>query len=278
MDYTTIINAVLVLGILGAVFGLLLAIASKVFAVDSDPRLELVLNALPGANCGGCGFAGCSAYATAVTEGTAEVGACPVGGAGVSEAIAGIMGIQVTKNERWVAQVKCRGGVNSERKANYEGLTDCLAAMKVSGNGPLECAYGCLGYGTCVAACPFDAIRLHDGVARVDHDKCTGCMSCVNACPRHIIVKAPYEADILVACSSKEKGAALRKTCNIGCLGCKICEKTCENDAIHIIDNLAVIDYEKCDSCSACAEKCPRHLIADANLKTEFNIVESRSR
>lgn len=272
-----IIYAILVLGVMGGVFGLVLAIASKVFYVEKDERLESVTEALPGANCGGCGYSGCGGYAQAIIDGTAPLGRCASGGKECADRIAAIMGMETVEMVRKVALVKCRG-THAARKGEYEGIMDCAAAAKLAGDGPNHCAYGCLGFGNCVKACPEGAISLRDGVAWVDHEKCVGCMACASACPRGIIEEVPYEQDIVVACSSKEKGAALRKYCDIGCIGCKLCEKTCEHDAIHVVDNLARIDYSKCISCSACAEKCPRHLIADANLRTEFNIVEARPR
>ena len=137
------------------------------------------------------------------------------------------------------------------------------------GSGAKGCPYGCLGYGSCVKACPFGAIYLENGIAHVDHEKCTGCMTCASVCPKGIIVKVPYEADVTVACSSKDPGKVLRQYCDLGCLGCHICEKTCQHDAIHVIDGRAVIDYTKCISCGQCYQKCPRHLIRDARLNTE---------
>ena len=272
-----VIYAILVLGVMGGIFGLVLAIASKVFAVEQDERLEPVTEALPGANCGGCGYTGCGAYAQAIVEGTAPLGLCAAGGQESVEKIAAIMGMEAVKMERQVALVKCRGN-HASKKGGYEGIADCAAASRILGNGPNYCSYGCLGFGNCVKACPEGAISIVDGVAKVDHEKCIGCMACKAACPRGSIEAVPYSQDIVVACSSKEKGAALRKFCDIGCIGCKICEKTCPHDAIHVIDNLATIDYTKCVSCSACAEKCPRHLIADCNLRNDMNIVEAKAR
>ena len=188
------------------------------------------------------------------------------------------MGVEPQIVERKVALVKCRGGDLMLRKADYEGIQDCAAAMKVAGDGPTFCSYGCLGFGNCVAQCKFDAIHIVNGAARVDPEKCVGCMMCAATCPRHIIVPVPVHQDVVVACSSHERGATLRKYCQIGCLGCHICEKACQHDAIHVTDNLAAIDYDKCVSCSACAEKCPRHLISDANLRREFDIVPARAR
>ena len=271
-----IIYAILVLGVMGGVFGLALAVASKVFYVEKDERLEPITEALPGANCGGCGYSGCGGYAQAVIDG-APVNKCAVGGKAVAEEIAAIMGVEAGDMERKVALVKCRG-FNATKKGLYDGITDCSAAARIAGNGPNNCPYGCLGFGNCVKVCPTGAISVVGGVAHVDHEKCVGCMACKNACPRGVIEEVPYKQDIVVACSSQEKGAALRKYCDIGCIGCHLCEKTCEHDAIHVFDNLARIDYSKCVSCSACAEKCPRHLIADCNLWNEYNIVEAKAR
>ncbi len=272
-----VLYAVLVLGVMGGVFGLLLAVASRIFAVEKDERLEPVTQALPGANCGGCGYSGCAAYAQAILDGTAPLGLCASGGKESADQIAAILGMETVEVDRKVALVKCRG-IHVAKKGEYAGIQDCAAAIRLLGNGPNECAYSCLGFGNCVKACSYGALHIVDGVARVDHEKCVGCMVCAKACPRGIIAEVPYTQDIVVACSSKEKGAVLRKYCDIGCLGCKLCEKACEHDAIHVVDNLAVIDYSKCVSCSACAEKCPRNLIADANLRTEFDIVEAKAR
>ena len=251
---------------MGAVFGFLLALASKVFAVEQDPRLEPLIEALPGANCGGCGCAGCSAYAQAVIDGTAKIGSCVAGGAAVAEKMSEIMGVEAEVAERQVALVRCRG-TDAAQKARYAGLQDCMAATKVTGNGPQLCAYGCLGFGNCVKACQFGALSIQDGIAHVDREKCVGCFACIDACPRNVIIKTPYAAQTLVACSSKDKGPAVRKACGIGCIGCKMCERACQFDAIKVTDNLAAIDYTKCTGCGACIAKCPRKLITDADMK-----------
>lgn len=268
MNYMNILYAVLILGLLGVFFGAVLAVASKVFAVEKDSRADEILENLPGANCGGCGYSGCSAYANALVNENARVGACPVGGEKLAEKIAEILGVKPGKNTRITAMVLCSGGNHAKKKYEYAGAHDCVSANALAG-GPLSCEYGCLGFGTCMSACLFDAIHIKDGVAKVDHEKCTGCLRCLNACPRHIIVSVPYTADVNVLCSSHLRGPDLRKICEIGCIGCKLCEKTCKYDAIHVVDNLAVIDHEKCTSCGECAKKCPRHLIVDANLLNE---------
>ena len=260
-----IVAAITAFGGMGLALGVVLAGASKLFAVQQDPNYELVLNALPGANCGACGFAGCQAYAQAVAAGETDVNLCPVGGDGCAAAIAAIMGVEAGRASRFMAMVMCSGGVRVKKKYDYAGIPDCVAALSASG-GPIECKYGCLGLGTCAAACGFGAINVVEGVAVVDQERCAGCMMCVKSCPRKLIIMATQDDDVNVCCSSMEKGAILRKVCEIGCLGCRICEKVCKYGAIHIHDNLAVIDHEKCTSCGDCAEKCPRRLIVDANL------------
>lgn len=262
MDYMNILYAVLVLGIVGAVLGLLLAIASRVFHVEADERQELISEVLPGANCGGCGFAGCAAFAGAVVSGEAPVGGCSVGGTPVAEKVAEIMGVTAEEQQRRVALVACSGtDVNTNKKFSYQGLEDCVAAMKVQ-EGPTSCVYACLGMGNCVNACLFDAIHIGEGgIAVVDREKCTGCMACVKTCPRGIIRDVPYDSHVDVPCHSKDKGPQTRKDCAVGCIACKLCEKACEFDAIHVEENLARIDFEKCTQCGACVEKCPQKII-----------------
>ena len=272
-----ILYAVLVLGVMGALLGGVLAIASKVFAVKVDERLPKLTEALPGANCGGCGFAGCGAYAQAVLDGKAPIGLCAAGGAEAAKKMSEIMGVQAVEVEKTVAMVKCRGK-NHLAKGVYDGIADCRSAMFVTENGPTACPSGCLGFGTCVSVCKFDAIHIVEGVARVDADKCTGCMQCVQVCPRKVIVPVSYHADIIVACSNHERGALTRKVCDVGCIGCHLCERQCDYDAIHVLHNLATIDYNKCVSCGRCAAVCPRHLISDSNLRTDMDAVPAMQR
>lgn len=267
-----IFYAIAVLGALGALFGVILSVASKVFAVKTDPRLPKLKDALPGANCGGCGFAGCQAYAQAVLDGKAAIGLCAAGGAESAKMMSEIMGVESVAVERKVAMVKCRGQKHLQ-KGRYEGIADCRAAMFVAGNGPTACPSGCLGYGTCESVCKFGAISVENGVARVNAEKCTGCMQCIEACPRKVIVPVTYHEDIVIACSNQERGAYTRMVCDLGCVGCHLCERQCEYDAIHVINNLARIDYSKCVSCGRCAAVCPRHLISDSNLRTDMDAV-----
>ena len=199
------------------------------------------------------------------------------GGAEAAKKMSEIMGVQAVEVEKTVAMVKCRGK-NHLAKGVYDGIADCRSAMFVTGNGPTACPSGCLGFGTCVSVCKFDAIHIVEGVARVDADKCTGCMQCVQVCPRKVIVPVSYHADIIVACSNHERGALTRKVCDVGCIGCHLCERQCDYDAIHVLHNLATIDYNKCVSCGRCAAVCPRHLISDSNLRTDMDAVPAMQR
>lgn len=272
-----ILIAIALLGGLSLIFGLVLAAASKVFYVETDPRLEQLNNCLPCANCGGCGFAGCSSYAEAVLNGEASIDKCASGGNETAKAMAAIMGVKADKVERQVALVLCSGQrsfdadgnqiTGARVKGKYEGFKDCLAASKVGGRGHLVCKYGCLGFGSCMKACKYGAIKVVNGVARVNPKKCTGCMSCAAACPRGIITSVPYDHHVVVACASHAKGAVTVRSCSQGCVGCGLCSKICPNEAIHVENNLAVIDYSKCDSCGLCATVCPKKLIENRKLK-----------
>ena len=266
-----ILIAIGVLGGLGLVFGLVLAAASKVFYVKTDPRLDRLNECLPGANCGGCGYAGCGGYAEAVLNGEAEIGKCASGGNECAQAMGEIMGIKVGEVARKVALVRCSGHrkVDAEgkqqgarMKGEYEGFHDCLAASKIGGNGPLACKFGCLGFGNCVKACKYGAIEVVDGVAKVDNEKCVGCMSCAAVCPRNLIIPVDYDKHVVIACASQAKGAVTVRGCSQGCIGCGLCTKICPHDAIHVDKNLAVIDFSKCTSCGLCAAVCPKKLIA----------------
>lgn len=283
-----IVIAIAILGGLGLAFGLVLAAASKVFYVEADPRLEQLNECLPGANCGGCGYAGCGGYAEAVLNGEAPIGKCNSGGNECAQAMGQIMGIQVGEVTRKVALVRCSGEKyydfdgnlisGAKVKASYEGFHDCLAATKVGGRGPLSCKYGCLGYGNCVRACKYGAIKVVAGVARVDEDLCVGCMACAAACPRDLIIAVEPGRNVVIACNSMAKGAVTTRGCTVGCVGCGLCKKICPKDAITVSNNLAVIDYEKCDNCGLCATVCPKKLIKDSNVENLRDpVVHSRN-
>ena len=266
-----IVIAIAILGGLGLVFGLVLGAASKVFYVETDPRLDQLNEALPGANCGGCGYPGCGGYAEAVLKGEAAIGLCASGGNACAREMSRIMGVKAEAVTRKVALVRCSGRrtvtpegkeLGMKMKGSYEGISDCLAASKVAGNGPAVCKFGCLGFGNCVKACQYDAISVVDGVAVVDKEKCVGCMSCAKACPRSLIVPVEYDSHTVIACSSHAKGAVTTRGCTQGCIGCGLCTKICPHDAIHVDHNLAVIDYTKCVGCGLCATVCPKKLIS----------------
>ena len=256
-----ILKAFLALGIMGLVFGGALSIAGKVFYVKEDERKSKILDILPGANCGGCGFAGCANYAEAVAAGEAPCNKCPSVKNEGAEAIAAIMGTEAQEVRPMVAHIRCSGSHDiANKKYTYYGMNDCLAASRLLG-GYMSCQYGCLGFGNCVKKCPQNAISIQNGVAVVDRETCVGCGICQDICPKGVIEMIPKDSTVLVSCSSKDPGARTRVACNVGCIGCKVCEKNCPEGAIQVNGNVAVIDYEKCTACGTCTEKCPRHLL-----------------
>ncbi len=262
MDLNSILFPVLSLGSLGLLFGLGLGLAGIKFAVKEDPNLPLVRDTLPGANCGGCGFAGCDAFAAAVVSGKAEITGCPVGGRKVAAAIAEVLGIVADEKERHVAFVKC-GGSCDKTRSNYEydGLMDCTAITHLASGGSKSCTYGCLGGGSCYRACNFNAIEMVDGIAKIKNENCTACGKCINACPKNLIELLPDKNLVKVNCNSRDNGKMTKTNCDVGCIGCKICEKACNFDAVHIENNLARVDYTKCTMCNECTKKCPTKAI-----------------
>ena len=259
---TNVLIAGAAVGVLGLILGVALGIFGKIFFVAVDEREVAVRECLPGNNCGGCGYAGCDGLAAAIAKGEAPINGCPVANAEAHAALGAIMGQEAGAVEKKVAFVKCSGTCDkTERKYNYYGINDCRKAVMVPGQGDKLCSYGCLGFGSCVDACAFDAIHVVDGVAVVDKEKCVSCGKCVAACPKNLIEIVPYSAPVAVACSSLDKGKDVRVACKTGCIGCSICVKQCEFDAIHVENNLAKIDYSKCTGCGKCAEKCPQKVI-----------------
>lgn len=262
MSMTGIILAAAIVGGTGLFIGLFLGFAGKKFAVEVDEREEAILEALPGNNCGGCGYAGCSGLAAAIVKGEAECGGCPVGGAPVAAKVAKIMGQEVGEQVHQVAFVKCAGTCDKAKTDyEYKGIGDCVMVNMMQNGGPKSCAYGCIGEGSCVQACPFDAIHIVDGVAVVDKDACKACGKCIAVCPRHLIELVPYEQKHLVQCSSQDKGKDVMSVCSAGCIGCRLCTKVCETGAITVENNIAHIDPSKCTNCGKCAEKCPKKVI-----------------
>ncbi len=270
-----IVNSILTLGVLGLIFGAILAYASKKFAVEVDERVEKILDVLPGANCGGCGFPGCGGLATSIVEGKAAINACPVGGDECTSKIGDIMGLAAEEGEKYVAKIICKGSCQvAKDKYKYEGISDCRAANSLNG-GSKDCKYGCLGLGTCVAYCKFDAISIVDGVAIINEDKCVMCGKCLEVCPKDIISKKPLTKEVVVECNSKDFGKSVKEKCSVGCIGCGLCEKACPFGAIVFENKIAKIDYDKCIECMACVRKCPTKVISgDISKKTKVTIVE----
>lgn len=247
---------IIIFVIIGAIAGILLTIASKVFEVKNDERLEELTDALPGINCGACGFPGCVEYAKAVLSGT-PANRCVVGGGKVAGSLCAIMGVLADEVKSPVAFIHCSGTCeNTERKYTFEGTHSCLAANRFY-SGSESCTHACLGFGDCLAVCPNGAITVVDNLARVNKTLCVGCGLCAKACPNKLITIKDIVSFVDVACSSTDVGKLTKSLCKKGCIGCKICEKKCEYGAIHVENNLARIDYDKCTNCGECVKACP---------------------
>lgn len=260
----SIIIPALAVGALGLAFGAILAFASIVFKVDSDERIDKVSEILPGANCGGCGYAGCSAFAKEIVENGVDATRCNLMTSEKAKLIADIMGTEIGEIVRKYAVVSCNGTCSAAKdKYIYQGTQTCEAAARLAG-GPKACEYGCLGLGSCVNACNFGALSIVDGVACVDKEKCTGCGACANVCPKGLITLIPYDTkSAFVKCNSKDKGVIVKDVCSNGCIGCRLCTKKCEAEAITVDNNLASVDYTKCTSCGVCIEACPKKIIVN---------------
>lgn len=251
-----ILTPVVVLGGMGTVLGLGLAYASKLFSVKTDERVALIREVLPGANCGGCGFPGCDGFAGAIAEGKAEPNGCPVGGDAVAVEISRIMGVEAVLGERKTARVMCNGKHSvSREKFDYFGIEDCFAASQIF-TGHKSCSYGCLGHGNCKKVCPFNAIVITEGIARIIEDRCRACGKCIAACPKNLIELVPASKKYSVVCHSKDKGPVTKKNCDVGCIGCTRCTKVCPSGAISMAGPLAHIDPEKCTNCGECTKVC----------------------
>lgn len=266
------VTAILVIAGVGLFSAVALAIADRYLSVQEDPRIGMITAELPGANCGGCGFAGCDGYARALVAGTAPNGACAAGGKTCVERIAKILGVDAVATEKRVAIVKCCG-TRSEtiRIGDYNGICDCNVAASTAG-GDKGCSYGCLGYGACANICPNNAISVVDGLAKVDKRLCIGCGKCVKICPRHIIELVPFSANIHVLCANPDKGPQLRKVCGVGCIGCHLCEKNSGGkEANHFIFQgfLAKVNYDNPPTDAQIVAKCPaKCMIEDPHRET----------
>ncbi len=250
---------------LGGIFGLGLAFAAKKFSVQMDPRIEQVKEVLAGAHCGACGYAGCQQYAEAVVANPQIApNLCTPGGARAAAAVARITGKVASAVEPIFSRIMCQGDwEKSIKRFKYEGIEDCRAAV-LAGGGDKSCIYGCLGRGTCVRACPFDALHMgEDHLPVVDIVKCTGCRKCEQACPKKVIEVLPAKKAVIVTCHSRDKGPATRKNCKVGCIACGICVKVCPFDAPSVENNFSRIDLNKCKVCGLCVPKCPTDSIRD---------------
>lgn len=259
MDLASIAVAMTSMGGMGALFAAGLAVANKKFYVDEDPRIAKILDSLPGANCGGCGLPGCSAFADRVVKGEMTINGCPVCNDDAREAIAAVMGLEATKGEKIVARIMCQGGhYESARKGNYLGLQNCTAA-NISGGGGKLCLYGCLGYGECVYTCPFDAMTMgSSGLPSIDEEKCTGCGNCVDACPRHVIELHHQATRVFIACRNEDNPKEARSICIKACIGCGICLRGADEGLMTLENNLARIDYQAIGEDSVIpTDKCP---------------------
>ncbi len=258
---TAFIFAIIIVAAIGVIAGLILAIASIIMHVPTDEKAAAIEEILPGANCGACGYSGCSGYAAALAKGEAEPNLCAPGGPAVMAEIAELLGGPVGTMEKKTAMVMCMGSLDqTTNRMDYDGIQTCAAASLVAG-GSSSCSYGCLGYGDCVDVCDHDAIEVCNGVARVTPSFCIACTMCVKACPRALIQMIPVKDQAVVRCNNCDKGAQATKVCKVSCIGCMKCVKTCEFGAITVTNFNATIDPSKCTNCGKCIDACPRHCI-----------------
>lgn len=273
MNTTIILYSLSIMSGLGIIIAFMLSFAAKKFRVETDPRKDLLVSVLPGANCGACGYPGCEQYAEALLYQNVEITLCKPGGQEVSQKIASILGKEIKNVQRTIAVVLCSGGSRAKDKFVYNGIQRCDVA-NISYEGQKMCKYGCLGFGDCVEVCPFDAIYINEyGVAEVNPLKCTGCGLCVKACPKGIIKLVPCNYQVHILCSSKDKGVFVRQICSVGCIGCGLCVKVCPVNDIYLKDNLAYMKYDKCNNCGACIVKCPtKCIISTTGIEKQLQI------
>lgn len=256
-----ILFAIAIIGGVGLVGGVLLAVVSHFCDTGNEnERLAEIRDALPGANCGACGFAGCDSYAEAVENGSAEPNLCAPGGADAAKKLSEILGVEIELATK-VARVNCKGCTDvAETRYNYIGMLSCKAAAALGG-GMKSCDFGCLGLGDCQNVCEFDAISIKDGIAVVDESICGGCGLCAKTCPKQVISIVPAKKAATVPCNNKQKGGQARKVCKVACIGCSACVRACEFGAVKVENFLATIDPEKCTNCGKCATACPQKII-----------------
>ncbi|WP_418771242.1 RnfABCDGE type electron transport complex subunit B [Neglectibacter timonensis] len=256
-----ILTPIMIVSAIGLLAGVILAVASIVMAVPKDEKAEALEEVLPGANCGACGYSGCSGYAAALSKGEAKPGLCSPGGVDVAQKCAELLGSGEVEVEYKTALVHCLGSYdNTTDKMRYDGIQSCSASTFLAG-GISSCRYGCMGMGDCVRACEYGAVSVCNGVAKIDPAKCRGCSKCVEACPKSLISFVPLKKQAVVRCSNCDKGRDTMKVCTIGCIGCMKCVKTCEFEAVAVKNGCAAVDPQKCTGCGKCVEVCPRHVI-----------------
>ncbi|NLF82209.1 MAG: Fe-S cluster domain-containing protein [Bacteroidales bacterium] len=278
---STLLYTILSLSLLGGLLAIVLYFIAQKFKVQEDPRIDQVLEVLPGANCGGCGYAGCRAFAESFVRNPENPDfVCPVGGNDVMQKAAAVLGREVQEQIPKLAVLRCNGSCDVRPVLNtYDGSPSCAVAADLYG-GETGCSYGCLGLGDCVVACTFDAIHINPQtrLPEVIEDKCTSCGACVKACPRNILElrpKGPKSRRIYVACANKDKGAVTRKVCSVGCIGCQLCVKACPFEAITFADNLAYIDPAKCRLCRKCVAVCPTGCILEINFPPKKQVTNN---
>ena len=264
ISVNAITTPILIASSIALFLGIIIVIVTKIFSVPVDDRLEGIKAILPGANCGACGFSGCEGYAQSMADGNPDTAKCPVGGSEVAIELSKFLGVATPEFIPKVAHVHCQGTVDhTNKRFEYRGTLGCAAAHSLF-SGPNSCSYGCLGFGDCEQACPYDAIYMAQGIAHVDSNKCTACGLCVVTCPKKLIEVIPKHLNAYsVKCKNKWPGAQTRKNCSIGCIGCQKCFKVCEYGAITMDGPLAMIDQKKCTRCGACEPVCPTHAIAN---------------
>ena len=270
----TIALAAAVLVLLAIAMACVLGWANRAFHVEVDPKVEAISGALPGVNCGGCGFIGCEEYAAAVARGAAAVDLCAPGGAACAAQLAEIMGIAIEERLPYRAVVHCAADYNERlQRMRYEGESTCGGANLVGG--VQGCVYGCLGLGDCTRACKYDAIHVEDGLATVDYEKCIGCKACARTCPRNIITMVPFKSQrmLVVACSNQDKGPDVKEVCTVGCIGCTACSRKAE--PMEMVGNLPTIDYDRYESeedFAVARQKCPRASMLYVGMPTAEDI------
>lgn len=261
IQWTTLLIALGIMALLAVIFSVIIVIVARYMTVDDeDERISDVRKLLAGANCGGCGKAGCDDFAKALCEGKAELTQCNPTSNANKERIAELLQMEFSSSESKMAVVHCQGGNKCKDKFEYQGFGDCVNQIMLSG-GRKQCPVGCMGMDTCVKTCPENAINQIDGRALVNPKDCVSCGACVVACPKHLISLIPRSAKVYIACASHCKGKEVMDACTVGCIGCGLCAKNCPSSAITMEDNLPVIDYSKCIGCGKCADVCPRKTI-----------------